>query len=189
MLWDYFSGQFSSALMIFSCPSSDTHPRIICEIFTLWNQNTVMLTFFFPGLIMSSGQIWKEQRRFTLTALRNFGLGKKSLEERIQEEAQHLTEAIKEENGEHCVRQMWETVAHLFIGQILTKWVSTCSMPSSVLGMEDRTVNNLTTTLSSKSFRSKYAKMGTKHITEFKPWSTVWLPWSWLNTSCMSDAV
>ena len=51
------------------------------------------------GIISSSGQTWKEQRRFTLMILKNFGLGKKSLEQRIQDEAHHLVEAIAEEKG------------------------------------------------------------------------------------------
>ncbi|XP_020838428.1 cytochrome P450 2D6 [Phascolarctos cinereus] len=52
------------------------------------------------GVIMARyGEAWKEQRRFSLTTLRNFGLGKQSLEQWVTTEAAFLCSAFASKKG------------------------------------------------------------------------------------------
>uniref|UniRef100_A0A3B5K4K3 Cytochrome P450, family 2, subfamily N, polypeptide 13 n=1 Tax=Takifugu rubripes TaxID=31033 RepID=A0A3B5K4K3_TAKRU len=51
------------------------------------------------GLFQNNGEVWKRQRHFALSTLRNFGLGKNILEQSICEEAQHLLEEMRSHGG------------------------------------------------------------------------------------------
>ncbi|KAM8967553.1 cytochrome P450 2D15-like [Pelodytes ibericus] len=55
---------------------------------------------FNNGIVFSNyNKHWKERRRFALYTLKDFGMGKKSIEERVREEASYLCAALQEKEG------------------------------------------------------------------------------------------
>uniref|UniRef100_A0A803J3I8 Uncharacterized protein n=1 Tax=Xenopus tropicalis TaxID=8364 RepID=A0A803J3I8_XENTR len=68
------------------------------------------------GLSFSNGERWRQMRHFTLKTLKNFGMGKKSIEEKIQEEALCLVEEIRK-SGETPVdpsKLIMDAVSNVF---------------------------------------------------------------------------
>lgn len=55
--------------------------------------------FYSPGIIFSNGDSWKEMRRFALTTMRDFGMGKRISEGKIIEECRYLVEEFEQHEG------------------------------------------------------------------------------------------
>ncbi|XP_075898968.1 cytochrome P450 2F2-like [Nelusetta ayraudi] len=74
-----------------------------------------------PGVALTDyNATWKEQRRFGLTTLRNFGLGKQSMEERINDEIQYIVAVLEKNIGKTMNPQLlFHKAASNIICQVL----------------------------------------------------------------------
>ena len=55
--------------------------------------------FVYTGIVSSDGDMWREQRRFSLEVLRDFGMGKSILEDKIHEEIHFFIDEIASFDG------------------------------------------------------------------------------------------
>lgn len=57
------------------------------------------MRLLFLGILFTNGDVWKEMRRFALGTLKDFGMGKRSTEEKILDECHYLIEKIEQYKG------------------------------------------------------------------------------------------
>ena len=50
-------------------------------------------------MIFANGPLWKEQRRFALNVLRDFGMGRTLMEDRVQDEVRALLQRVESHGG------------------------------------------------------------------------------------------
>lgn len=51
------------------------------------------------GILFANGESWREMRRFALTTLRDFGMGKKMAQDKINEECHYLVKEFEKQKG------------------------------------------------------------------------------------------
>ncbi|KAM7318691.1 hypothetical protein ACRRTK_021803 [Alexandromys fortis] len=75
------------------------------------------------GIVFSHGENWKTMRRFSLTTLRNFGMGKQIIEDTIIEECQHLVQNFESHKGKpfEIKRVLNASVANVIVSVLLGK--------------------------------------------------------------------
>ncbi|NXX42527.1 CP2K6 protein, partial [Tricholaema leucomelas] len=75
------------------------------------------------GIVFARGENWKVMRRFTLTTLRDFGMGKKAIEDRIVEEYGYLADRIGSQEGKpfEASKMLNAAVANIIVSILLGK--------------------------------------------------------------------
>lgn len=85
-----------------------------------WEINEFRILCCATGIIMSDGESWKEQRRFLLSTLKDFGIGKTSFQDVITDKSYNLLRTLEQQQGRPVdVRMMLNTAVSDVVSTVL----------------------------------------------------------------------
>jgi cytochrome P450 family 33 len=88
-------------------------------VVTTVNFNSLTYLIDYLGIIDTSGELWKQQRRFSLRVLRDFGLGKNKMQERILEEMHTICENVNRDIEAGIVEHDFHKHTDLATGSVI----------------------------------------------------------------------
>ena len=104
-------GDFKTVKYIFN--HADGNSRSDPPLLVFFKESRKLRCDFVPGVIFSEKEAWQQQRRFTLKTLRDFGFGKKGMEEMIFEETT-ITPVYQEDITDESIYFTTEQPMELF---------------------------------------------------------------------------
>ncbi|XP_052035867.1 cytochrome P450 2B1-like [Apodemus sylvaticus] len=99
---DMFTVHLGPRPVVMLCGTDIIKEALVGQAETFSGRGTIAVVepvFKDYGVTFANGERWKTLRRFSLATMRDFGMGKRSVEERIQEEAQCLVEELRKSQG------------------------------------------------------------------------------------------
>ncbi|MBZ3873560.1 Cytochrome P450 2B11 [Sciurus carolinensis] len=99
---DVFTVHLGPRPVIILCGYEAIREALVHQAETFSGQGLIAITdsiFQGTGVSFANGKSWKVLQRFCLTTMKDSGMGKRSIEERIKEEAQNLVEELWKSQG------------------------------------------------------------------------------------------
>ncbi|XP_047384158.1 cytochrome P450 2B4-like [Sciurus carolinensis] len=99
---DVFTVHLGPRPVIILCGYEAIREALVHQAETFSGRGLIAITdsiFQGTGVSFANGKSWKVLQRFCLTTMKDFGMGKRSIEERIKEEAQNLVEELWKSQG------------------------------------------------------------------------------------------
>lgn len=120
----------------------------------------------YAGIVFTDGPLWKEQRKFAIKVLRDFGLGRNVMQERVLDEVSHFIKDMNEEIGAGHKVIDFQNAVEIAVGSIINAILLGYRFGKVGFGLQQFLIEKvrkkpMSFTLSKSTFRTSFMTLAT----------------------------